>query len=296
MSADAHFLDRLTLTRVDRDIFTGYCHAGAPLRAFGGQVAAQALVAAGETVEGDRGVHSLHGYFLRPGRTADPIVYLVERPRDGRSFSTRLVRAVQYGETIFTMSASFAVPAEGPDRFSPMAQVPSPDDLPEAVLPVASDNPRLREMGYPDERLIDVRLVDNDTAIRITGGAAARMAWFRTFESLPDDPLLHVCALTYFSDITLPGTTMVPLPAEVRSEYQLMSLDHAMWFHTPVRADDWVLFVQDSHVARGGRALGRGEFYGPGGQLLASAVQEVLMRRTPGTPGRAAQPDRTSSS
>lgn len=296
MTADAHFLERFTLTRVDRDIFTGYCHAGAPLRAFGGQVAAQALVAAGRTVDDDRGVHSLHGYFLRPGRTADPIVYLVERPRDGRSFSTRLVRAVQYGETIFTMSASFAVPADGPDRFSAMPLVPSPDELPEAVLPVASDDPRLREMGYPDERLIDVRLVDNATATRITGGASQRMAWFRTFEQLPDDPLLHVCALTYFSDITLPGTTMVPLPASARSDYRLMSLDHAMWFHSPIRADDWVLFVQDSHVARGGRALGRGEFYGPTGQLLASAVQEVLMRRAPTASEQGDQPDSTSNS
>lgn len=294
MSPDSHFQDRFALTRVDRDIFSGYCHAGAPLRAFGGQVAAQALVAAGRTIDADRNVHSLHGYFLRPGRTADPIVYLVERPRDGRSFSTRLVRAVQYGETIFTMSASFAVPADGPDRFSHMPPVPSPTDLPEAVLPVASQDPRLREMGYPDERLIDVRLVDPATTARITGGAAQRMAWFRTFEALPDDPLLHVCALTYFSDITLPGTTVIPLPPDERTDYRLMSLDHAMWFHSPIRADDWVLFVQDSHVARGGRALSRGEFYGPSGQLLASAVQEVLMRRAP--EAATDQPESTSSS
>ncbi len=274
------FEDRFALTRVDRDIFTGFCHAGAPLRAFGGQVAAQALVAAGSTVEQDgRRVHSLHGYFLRAGRTADPIVYLVERPRDGRSFSTRLVRAVQYGETIFTMSASFADAEPGPERHGPMPSVPSPDDLPEAQLPVGSD-PRLRELGYPDERLIAVRMVDPALVAEATGGTAQRMAWFRTCERLPDAPLSHVCALTYFSDITLPGTTIATLTAAEREPLRLASIDHAMWFHSSFRADDWVLFVQDSHVSSGGHALARGEFFRPDGTLVATAVQEVLIRGT----------------
>lgn len=277
---EARFTDRFTLTRVDRDIFTGYCHAGAPLRAFGGQVAAQALVAAGTTVEpAGRVVHSLHGYFLRPGRTTDPIIYLVDRPRDGRTFSTRLVRAVQYGETIFTMSASFAAPEEGPSRQRRMPAVPLPHDLPEAHLPVASVNPRLREMGYPDERMIDVRMIDLATTEQLTDGAAQRMAWFRTVSALPDDPLNHVCALTYFSDITLPGTTAAPLAAAERDELQLASIDHAMWFHAPFRADDWVLFIQDSHVAHAGHGLARGEFFCHDGTLIATAVQEVLMRR-----------------
>lgn len=273
------FLDRLELTRVDRDIFTGYCHAGAPLRAFGGQVAAQALVAAGQTVDLEtRHVHSLHGYFLRPGHTSDPIVYLVDRPRDGRSFSTRLVRAVQYGETIFTMSASFAVDETGPQRGGTMPEVPAPEQLPPASLPVASTDPRLRELGYPDERLIDVRLVDPELVTEITDGQAQRMAWFRTLHPMPDDPLLQVCALTYFSDVTLPGTTLVPLSAQDRENLQLASIDHAMWFHVPFRADEWLLFVQDSHVATAGHALARGEFFRHDGVLVATAVQEVLMR------------------
>lgn len=273
------FIDRFDLTRIDRDIFTGYCHAGAPLRAFGGQVAAQALVAAGRTVaDDDRAVHSLHGYFLRPGRTGDPIVYLVERPRDGRSFTTRLVRAVQYGETIFTMSASFAVAEDGPVRQRPMPYVPSPDALPEARLPVASAHPRLRELGYPDERMIDVRLVDVDTTESLTGGSAQRMAWFRTLGAMPDDHLLHVCALTYFSDVTLPGTTVAPLPEQEREVLRLASIDHAMWFHADFRADEWLLFIQDSHVTRGGHGLARGEFFSRDGTLIATAVQEVLMR------------------
>lgn len=276
---DEHFTDRFALTRVDRDIFTGYCHAGAPLRAFGGQVAAQSLVAAGRTLESaDRFVHSIHGYFLRPGRTGDPIVYLVERPRDGRSFSTRLVRAVQYGETIFTMSASFAIREAGPERGVRMPDVPRPDELAEATLPVASENPALRDMGYPDERLVDVRMVDPGVAGRLTGGGAQRMAWFRTREPMPADNLSQVCALTYFSDITLPGTTLTPLAQPDRDRLRLASIDHAMWFHSEFRADDWVLFVQDSHVASGGHALARGEFFRSDGALVATAVQEVLMR------------------
>ena len=276
------FTDRFALDRVDRDIFTGYCHAGAPLRAFGGQVAAQALVAAGRTIDADdRGVHSLHGYFLRPGRTGDPIVYLVERPRDGRSFSTRLVRAVQYGETIFTMSASFAVAETGPQRHRPVPKVPLPDDLPEARLPVAAANPRLRDLGYPDERMIDVRMVDLETTEELTGGAAQRMAWFRTVVPLPDEQLQQVCALTYFSDITLPGTTAAPLPEAEREQLQLASIDHAMWFHGPFRADEWVLFIQDSHVTGGGHGLARGEFFTADGRHVATAVQEVLMRPKP---------------
>lgn len=273
------FLDRLELTRVDRDIFTGHCHAGAPLRAFGGQVAAQALVAAGLTVDLDtRHVHSLHGYFLRPGHTSDPIVYLVDRPRDGRSFSTRLVRAVQYGETIFTMSASFAVDESGPQRSSAMPDVPGPEEVPPAQLPAMAAGPKLRDLGYPGARLIDVRLIDPQVVSSITNGRAQRMAWFRTLEPLPDDALVQVCTLTYFSDITLPGTTLEPLTPAERSVLQLASIDHAMWFHMPFRADEWLLFVQDSHVATGAHALARGEFFRSDGALVATAVQEVLLR------------------
>lgn len=275
------FSDRFALTRVDRDIFTGYCHAGAPLRAFGGQVAAQALVAASESVNCDdgRAVHSLHGYFLRPGRTTDPIVYLVERPRDGRSFSTRLVRAVQYGETIFTMSASFAVSEDGPVHQRGMPSVPGPEELEPVHLPVGNADPRFRDLGYPDERLLDVRIVDLTATGQNSSGNAQRMTWFRALSGLPDDHTSHVCALTYFSDITLPGTTVVPLQPSQRSGFAITSIDHAMWFHGDFRADDWVLFIQDSHVARHGHGIARGEFYRPDGALIATAVQEVLMRR-----------------
>lgn len=278
-SEDAHSLaSRFALSRIDRDIFSGYCHAGAPLRAFGGQVAAQALVAASNTVDPvERPIHSLSGYFLRPGRTSDPIIYLVDRVRDGRSFSTRLVRAVQFGETIFTMSASFATPEQGPRHSRPMPAAPPPDTLPLANLPVVAGDARLRGLGYPGESLIEVRLVDDQTVAQLSNGLAQRMAWFRSRDPLPDNPTVHVCSLTYFSDVTLPRTTVATLPVEQRIDLQLTSLDHAVWFHSRFSADRWVLFVQDSHAAGHGHALARGEFF-QDGVVVGTAVQEVLQR------------------
>ena len=273
------FTDRLSLERIDRDIFTGWCHAGAPLRAFGGQVAAQALVAAGTTVEEPgRRVHSLHAYFLRPGRTTDPIVYLVDRLRDGRSFTTRRVRAVQYGETIFAMSASFAVDEPGVEHQRTMPAVPGPEDLAPVVLPPGTDD-RGHDEGFPEHQLLDLRLVPDDDVRRALGDRAHQVAWMRTREALPQDELTQVCTLTYFSDLTLAGTTLVPHPgAETDPGLDMASIDHAMWFHSGFRADEWILFVTDTPVARGGHGLARGEFYRRDGVLVASAVQEALLR------------------
>ena len=287
------FTDRLRLERVDRDIFTGWCHAGAPLRAFGGQVAAQALVAAGSTIdEPGRHVHSLHGYFLRPGRTTDAIVYLVDRLRDGRSFTTRRVRAVQYGEVIFAMSASFAVDEPGVEHQATMPDLPGPEKYQPVQTPHAAADPELGAEGFPYHQLLDVRLVDDATAARLSGDRAHRMAWLRTHRPLPDDALTHVCTLTYFSDLTLAGTTLVPHPGTDDDDLDIASIDHAMWFHSPFRADEWLLFATDSPVARGGHGLARGEFFTRDGVLVASAVQEVLLRdrtarrgASPGQPG-----------
>lgn len=275
------FARQLELTRVDRDIFTGWCHAGAPMRAFGGQVAAQALVAAGHTVEDPtRHVHSLHGYFLRPGSTTDPIVYLVDRTRDGRSFSTRRVTAMQYGETIFTMAASFAIIEPTLEHQVDAPIVPGPEDLPDTHLPMLADDPSLKEMGYPGRELLQLRFVDADTVAQVTGGTALRIAWLRTLEPLPDDRLIHVCTLAYFSDLTLIGTILQPHGGRVSNpELDIASLDHAMWFHAPFRCDDWMMFVQDSPIARGGHGFARGEFYRRDGLLVASAAQEALLRQ-----------------
>ncbi|HQZ85748.1 MAG: acyl-CoA thioesterase [Actinomycetota bacterium] len=281
---DEHFIERLSLERVDRDIFTGQCHAGAPLRAFGGQVAAQALIAAGRTVEEpDRAVHSLHGYFLRAGRTNDPIVYLVERVRDGRSFSTRRVKAIQYGETIFTMSASFAIDEPTLSHQAAAPDVPGPDEVPDFdLLDDDESGPRTRDQGFPAHALLQRKLVDTEVVAQATGGTATRVAWTRVTEKLPDDPLIHVCALTYFSDLTLIGAILEPHGGRaVHQELDLASLDHAMWFHAPFRADEWTMFVLDSPVASRGHGLARGEFYRADGTLIASVVQEALLRRRP---------------
>ena len=285
---DSGFLERLSLHRIDRDIFTGWCHAGSPLRAFGGQVAAQALVAAGTTVEQPgRVVHSLHAYFLRAGSTTDHIVYMVDRPRDGRSFSTRRVRAVQYGKTIFTMSASYAQQLSGPSHYvSPVpdqhwiTQVPDPAGLSQAVI-----LDRLRQTGeqgndgLPEHDFVDVRYVNAEDVGRISQGRFDRMAWVRAAQRLPDPSLFHVCAMTYFSDLTLVGTVLGHHGGYFgRADLDIASLDHAMWFHEPFRADDWLLFVTASPVSGGGHGFATGQFFKPDGTLVSSAAQEVLMR------------------
>lgn len=273
------FVRRLTLEQVDRDIFTGQCHAGAPQRAFGGQVAAQSLVAAGLTVEDpERVVHSLHGYFLRPGRTADKIVYLVDRPRDGRSFSTRRVKAIQYGETIFTMSASFAVHDKGPEHQLQMPDAPDPDSL--EPYPLDLDEAHtMHDASSPDRRLLDMRFVEMDSTTAPVYGRPQRMTWLRARYALPDDQRVQVCALTYFSDLTLVGTALAPSGGRApNADLMVASIDHAMWFHAPFRADEWLLFVQNTPVAAGGHGLANGAFFTQDGRLVATAAQEVLMR------------------
>jgi acyl-CoA thioesterase-2 len=281
------FLERLTLNRIDHDIFIGWCHAGSPLRAFGGQVAAQALVAAGTTVEQPgRVVHSLHAYFLRAGSTTDHIVYMVDRPRDGRSFSTRRVRAVQYGKTIFTMSASYAQELEGPGHASSplpdarwFEKVPKPQHLPRTHLVSRMLQDDVLENGYPQHDFVDVRLVPGEQVMAIAHGAYDRMAWVRADQVLPDPSLFHVCAMTYFSDLTLVGTVLDHHGGfAARSDLDIASLDHAMWFHRPFRADEWLLFVTVSPVSGDGHGFATGQFYSPDGHLISSAAQEVLMR------------------
>lgn len=277
--AEGDFVSRLTLEQVDRDIFTGRCHAGAPQRAFGGQVAAQALVAAGNTVEDSgRVVHSLHGYFLRPGRTGDKIVYLVDRPRDGRSFSTRRVKAVQYGEVIFTMSASFAVHDRGPEHQFEMPDAPDPETL-EPYPILLDDAHTLHDAGLPEHSMLDMRFVALESGAKPVYGQPQRMTWLRTRDALPDDQRVQVCALTYFSDLTLVGTALSPSGGRVpNKDLMIASIDHAMWFHAAFRADEWLLFVQNTPVAHGGHGLASGVFFTQDGRLVASAAQEVLMR------------------
>ncbi len=275
------FLSRLDLTQVDRDIFTGQCHAGSPLRAYGGQIAAQSLMAAGATVEGDeRQVHSLHGYFLRPGRSSDQITYLVERPRDGRSFSTRIVRAVQHGETIFMMTASFALVEQGPMHQFAEPAAPLPDDVAAILLPRHVDLNE-DETGWHslESQGFELRIIDPDKTVPLRDGRYEGMSWVRIPSELPHEQLIQASALTYLSDLTMVSTALGPHGGkEAAQDLMLASIDHAVWFHAPINTNQWMLFAQDTPVARGGHGLARGLFYDLNGILVASVVQESLLR------------------
>ena len=271
------FVELLTLEFIEEDIFRGQCHQGAPLRAFGGQVAAQSLVAAGRTVS-DHQVHSLHGYFMRPGDPRRPIVYHVDRIRNGRSFTTRRVTAIQHGEAIFSLSASFQKRENGVEHQFAMPKVPDPDEL-ESFTRGRSERDDSDEEGLAKvmRHIVEMKFEDVPwEGIAAAGLGLEQRVWLRAVEQLPPDPLLHVCALAYLSDLTLAATAN--LPHHDRKLLQMASLDHAMWFHRPFRADEWLLFVQDSPSASGARGLARGEFYTCDGRLVASTVQEALMR------------------
>lgn len=222
-------------------------------------MAAQALAAAVRTVEAERRVHSLHAYFILVGRSDHPIVYTVERLRDGGSFTTRRVTAVQFGEVIFMSSVSFKKPELGVSH-----QWPAPDAL--AQPPPASS------ASASGGGLLEVRRATGDS-----DGTEGQDAWVRVVERLPDDPTLHVCALTYLSDLTL-ATTAAAAASSGDAQLDLASLDHAMWFHRPFRADEWLLFSQRSPSSNDGRGLAMGSFFARDGDLVATAVQEALLR------------------
>jgi acyl-CoA thioesterase II len=279
--------DVLDLEDIERDIFRGRSPQESLLRVFGGQVAAQAMVAAGRTVRDDQVVHSLHGYFLRPGDPFRPIVYEVDRTRDGRSFTTRRVTAVQRGEAIFTMSASFQVVEDGITHQADMPETPGPDgldrrDRPPVPAPKPAHTTTGRALTWP----LDVRYVDHAPWDAAVAPQANNRVWLRADGELPPptDPrgrLLHACVLTYASDLTLLEATLIPhVEGSARSrQVDLASLDHAVWFHRPFRADDWLLYVQESPNAGGGRGLATGRLFTAEGTLVASVVQEGLIRR-----------------
>jgi acyl-CoA thioesterase-2 len=267
----------LDLEQLEVNLFRGVSPATSPTRVFGGQVAGQALVAAGRTVPEDRGVHSLHAYFIRPGDPSVPIVYEAERVRDGRSFTTRRVLAIQHGEAIFSLSASFQQRQDGLEHSVPApVGVPAPESLPTIGERIASGN----KAGWFDHipRPIDLRFVDEPawSPSRVASDDPVRV-WMRADGSLPDDKLLHVCMLTYASDLTLLGSVLAR--HELGSAgVQMASLDHAMWFHRPFRADEWLLYTCHSPTASGSRGLATGAFTTEEGTLIATTVQEGLVR------------------
>ncbi|MEV7088560.1 acyl-CoA thioesterase II [Streptomyces sp. NPDC093085] len=284
----AVLLDLLDPEQVERDIFRGRSSAvsGVVPRVFGGQVAAQALVAAGRTVPSDRTAHSLHAYFLRPGDPAAPIVYTVDRIRDGRSFTTRRVVAIQHGRPVFHLSASFQRYEEGLEHQTEMAPAPDPETLETGAETVARHagrfvDPVMAEWLLRAREAVDLRYVDAPPYAGVGQPREPRsQVWFRTAGKLADDPLLHICLATYISDMTLLDSVLL---AHGRGGWAVgdvvgASLDHAMWFHRPFRADEWLLYDQSSPSSSGGRGLGQARIFTRDGALAVSVVQEGVLR------------------
>lgn len=251
-------------------------------RVFGGQVLGQALVAAGRTVGGDRVAHSLHGYFILPGEIDAPIVYQVDRLRDGKSFTTRHVTAIQRGRAIFNMAASFQVAEPGIEHQIEMPDVPGPDTLPrelDLVRAVADRIPEPLRTIYTQDRPIDFRPVSPLDPFRPEPRDPAKHVWFRAVGEMPSETLLHQAVLAYASDYGLLGTALLPHGLTFqRPELQAATLDHSLWFHRPFRADEWLLYSTDSPIASGARGFTRGSLYDREGRLVASAAQEGLLR------------------
>jgi acyl-CoA thioesterase-2 len=271
----------LDLEPLEVNLFRGRSPETPQQRVFGGQVAAQALVAAGRTVAAERPVHSLHAYFLRPGDPGVPIVYDVDRIRDGKSFTTRRVVAIQHGKAIFNLAASFQIVEPGPDHAMEMPAVPDPDDLPtyrERLEPfVDKFSPEILEwLGR--ERPIDERSVETPRWLESAPRAPAQNVWIRANGSLPEDPLLHACVVAYASDMSLLNTAMLPHAIGFSGKYLTASLDHAMWFHRPFRADEWLLFHEASASASGARGIALGYVFRRDGALAITAIQEGLIR------------------
>jgi acyl-CoA thioesterase-2 len=270
----------LALEPIEVNIFRGRSPDENRQRVFGGQVAGQALVAAARTVDDPaRLVHSLHAYFLRPGDPTVPILYEVDRLRDGRSFTTRRVVAIQHGRAIFNLQASFHAPEQGPDhQISMPPGLPEPESLPDWHTRMA---PYKQQMGewYDRPRPIDVRYIDGDPFSRKGVPSDGQRVWLRADGSLPDDPVVHACIVTYASDMTLLDTTVLPFGLAWDSPgMQMASLDHAMWFHRDFRADEWLLYDQHALSTGSARGLAGGAIFAADGRLVVSVVQEGLAR------------------
>ncbi|MEH6639511.1 MAG: acyl-CoA thioesterase II [Porticoccaceae bacterium] len=274
-------LKLLTLEQLDDGRFEGQNQDIGAASVFGGQVVGQALAAAEATVEG-RPAHSLHSYFLRPGNKTIPIIYDVERVRDGGSFSTRRVVAEQQGEVIFILSASFQKTESGFDHQTDMPDVPAPEDLPdesEIRLAMATSLEPERQAFFTSERPVEMRPLYPDDLWNKTTRPAQQGFWLRVNTEIPDSPKLHRALLAYASDFYLMGTALRPHGERFSSAGMLAaSLDHAMWFHRDFRINEWMLYTMDSPTASGGRGLNLGSFYKRDGTLVATCMQEGLMR------------------
>jgi acyl-CoA thioesterase-2 len=286
MSADTqdratvdHLLDVLDLdesrARTTEDIFTGRSHSMPTGRIYGGQVLGQSLVAAERTMPSDRAVHSMHGYFLRPGDATQGVTIAIDRIHDGRSFSTRRAQAYQNGVPIFSMIASFQDEAPGLDHAEPMPSgIPAPEDLP-------SDDDLLGgEARWFKNRPADIRHIESPIYLTADGDLSRHQAvWMRLRSPIPDDQRMHRAALAYLSDTTIQESILRAHGVSWSTPgLKVASLDHAMWWHRPARVDEWLLYVQSSANARGGRGLATGRIYTRDGGLAASVTQEIMIR------------------
>ncbi len=283
--ADAlqNLIELLDLEPIEVNIFRGVQPDEDRQRVFGGQVAGQALVAAARTVdEPGRLVHSLHAYFLRPGDPSVPILYEVDRLRDGRSFTTRRVVAIQHGRPIFNLQASFHDPEPGLDHhMKAPVDVPGPETLPAFRERMKAHREQIGDW-YDRPRPIDTRYVPPDPAFEPGVKTDEQLVWLRADGRLPDDPVLHACIVTYASDMTLLDTALRPFGMSSFNDNLMMaSLDHAMWFHRPFRADEWLLYQQQAISSSSARGLSGGSLYNTAGQLVVNVVQEGLIRVLP---------------
>ncbi|NER66197.1 acyl-CoA thioesterase II [Pseudomonas sp. MAFF212427] len=276
-------VDLLSLEAIEENLFRGRSQDLGFRQLYGGQVLGQSLSAASQTVEQARHVHSLHGYFLRPGDASMPVVYSVDRVRDGGSFSTRRVTAIQKGQPIFTCSASFQYDEQGFEHQGQMPQVVGPDNLPsevELAQRMADQLPEHIRDKLLCAKPIEVRPVTEKDPFNPKPGDPVKYVWFRADGNLPDSPALHKYMLAYASDFGLLTTALMPHGKSVwHRDMQLASLDHALWFHGNLRADDWLLYAMDSPWAGNARGFSRGSIFNRAGQLVASSCQEGLIRQ-----------------
>ena len=282
-SALEELLSILDLEQLEQNLFRGQSPRQGWQRVYGGQVLGQALVAAVRTVSQPRSAHSMHGYFLLGGDPTHPIIYEVERIRDGSSFTTLQVKAIQDGRAIFAMSVSFHKAEEGFDHNSQMPDVPPPEDLPneqELKEHLVAHLPENMRSYWERERPIELRPVDSSRYLKREKALPVQYVWMRANGTLPDDPKLHQCVLAYASDFTLLDTALIAHGKLLfDKDIQLASLDHALWLHRPFRADEWLLYAQDSPSAHGARGFCRGSVFTRDGQLVASVAQEGLVRK-----------------
>ncbi|NOX51525.1 MAG: acyl-CoA thioesterase II [Gammaproteobacteria bacterium] len=274
-----NILDLFDIERIEKNLYRGQNHDTEHV--FGGQVLAQALTAAYRTVEVHHQLHSLHAYFLRAGDWQTPILYEVDRIRDGKSFTTRRVAAIQHGRAIFSLSCSWHKQEQALEHSQPMPDVPPPESLRgdlEAYRALAQEQPEMAKFELRFEA-IDSRQVERILRTDTTEHPPFRHTWLKSRDRLPDDPQVHLAMLAYMSDLDFMSTSMLPHGRNAMREFVIAaSLDHSLWFHRPFRADEWLLFAKESPSASGARGFVRGHFFNQQGELVATAAQECLIR------------------